>query len=154
MHSPHERTATAARKAGQSPALKIYYLHPLLAGPLANWEPHIARCRRMGFSHLATAPLFTPGGTGDIFLAADHEGVNPMLGVDESADAVIARLADMCARHDLGLIFDIVVNRVASEGALANSPRPWFRSTLPIRRPTHALRPRRPTLFTRASTIL
>jgi starch synthase (maltosyl-transferring) len=129
MHSPHERTATAARKVGQSPALKIYYLHPLLAGSLANWQPHIERCQRMGFSHLATAPLFAPGGTGDIFLAADHEGVNPALGVDESADAVIARLADMCARHDLGLILDIVVDRVASEGALANSPRPWFRGT-------------------------
>jgi starch synthase (maltosyl-transferring) len=129
MHSPHERTATAARKAGQSPALKFYYLHPLLAGPLTNWQPHIERCRRMGFTHLATAPLFAPGGTGDIFLAADHEGVNPALGVDDPADAVIARLAEMCARQGLGLILDIVVDRVASEGALANSPRPWFRST-------------------------
>jgi starch synthase (maltosyl-transferring) len=129
MHSPHERTATAARKTAHAAALKIYYLHPLLAGPLANWEPHVERARRMGFSHLGAGPLFAPGGTGDIFLAADHEGVNPALGVDEPADAVIARLADICARHGLGLILDIVVDRVASEGALANSPRPWFRST-------------------------
>src|ERR1700746_3256791 len=102
MHSPHERTATAARKTAQSAALQIYYLHPLLPGPLANWEAHIERCRRMGFSHLATAPLFAPGGTGDIFLAADHEGVNSALRVDEPADAIIARLADMCGRHGLG----------------------------------------------------
>ena len=119
MHSPHERTETASRKATPSPAPKIYYLHPLLAGPLANWERHIARCRRMGFSHLATAPLFAPGGTGDIFLAADHESANPALGADEPVDAVITRLADMCAREGLGLILDIVIDRVASEGARA-----------------------------------
>jgi starch synthase (maltosyl-transferring) len=128
MHSPHERTATATRKAVRSPALKIYYLHPLLAGPLSGWEPHIERARRMGFSHLATGPLFAPSGTGDIFLAADHERVHPALGVDASADEVVARVAETCARHGLGLILDIVVDRVASEGSLANSPRPWFRS--------------------------
>ncbi|HEV2955971.1 MAG TPA: maltotransferase domain-containing protein, partial [Xanthobacteraceae bacterium] len=129
MHSPHERTATAARKAGRFPAPKIYYLHPLLAGPLSAWEPHIERARRMGFGHLATAPLFAPDGTGDIFLAADHERAHPALGVEAPADAVVARLAETCARHRLGLILDIVIDRVASEGSLANSPRPWFRGT-------------------------
>ena len=128
MHSPHERTTTAARKAARSPALKIYYLHPLLAGPLAGWEPHIERARRMGFGHLATAPLFAPGGTGDIFLAADHDRVHPALGIDASADEAVAHVAQMCARRGLRLILDIVVDRVASEGSLANSPRPWFRS--------------------------
>ena len=136
MHSPHERTATTARRAAPFPALKIYYLHPLLAGPLANWESHIERCRRMGFSHVATAPLFAPGGTGDIFLAADHERVHRALGVDASADEAIARAAEMCKRHGLGLILDIVVDRVASEGALANSPRPWFRSSRVASDPT------------------
>jgi starch synthase (maltosyl-transferring) len=136
MHSPHERTTTAARKATRSPALKIYYLHPLLAGPLAGWERHIERARRMGFGHLATAPLFSPGGTGDIFLAADHERVHPALGVEASADEVVARLAQMCARNGLRLILDIVVDRVASEGLLANSPRPWFRSTQLVDDPT------------------
>jgi len=129
MHSPHERMATAARKAARWPAPKIYYLHPLLAGPLTGWERHIERARRMGFGHLATAPLFAPGGTGDIFLAADHDRVHRALGVDASADEVVADVAQMCGRHGLGLILDIVVDRVASEGALANSPRLWFRST-------------------------
>jgi starch synthase (maltosyl-transferring) len=136
MHSPHERTATAARKAARSPALKIYYLHPLLAGPLSRWEPHIERARRMGFSHLATAPLFAPGGSGDLFLAADHERAHPALGADASADEVAARVAETCSRHGLRLIIDIVLDRVANEGALANSPRPWFRSTRLAEDPT------------------
>jgi len=136
MHSPYERTATAARKATRSPPFKIYYLHPLLAGPLAGWEPHIERARRMGFGHLATAPLFAPGGTGDIFLAAEHNRVHPALGVDRSADEVVAHVAQMCGRHGLRLILDIVVDRVASEGSLANSPRPWFRSTQLVDDPT------------------
>src|SRR5262249_53575318 len=114
-------------KTAGFPAPKIYYLHPLLAGPLADWEPHIARARGMGFTHLATAPLFAPGGTGDIFLTADHEGVHPALGVDAPADEAIRGLAESCARHELRLILDIVVDRVANEGSLANSPRPWFR---------------------------
>jgi starch synthase (maltosyl-transferring) len=129
MHSPHERTATAARKVARSPALKIYYVHPLLAGPLSSWGPHMERCRRMGFDHLATAPLFAPGGSGDIFLTADHEAIHPALGVDGPADQAVAGLAEACARHGLGLILDIMVDRVANEGSLANSPRPWFRGT-------------------------
>jgi starch synthase (maltosyl-transferring) len=136
MHSPHERTATLARRAARNPALKIYYVHPLLAGPLPGWEPHIERARRMGFDHLATAPLFAPGGSGDIFLAADHERVHPALGVDAPADEAVTGLSEMCGRHGLGLILDIVVDRVASEGALANSPRPWFRSTRLAEDPT------------------
>jgi len=127
MHSPHERTAPASRKAAPFPALKIYYVHPLLAGPLTKWEPHVERCRRMGFSHLATAPLFAPGGTGDIFLTADHEARHPALGTDAPPDEAIADLAQICARHELRLVVDIVVDRVANEGPLANSPRPWFR---------------------------
>src|SRR5262249_16887844 len=40
----------------------------------------------------------------------------------------VATLAETCGRHGLKLILDIVVDRAASDGALANSPRPWFRS--------------------------
>jgi starch synthase (maltosyl-transferring) len=128
MHSPNERTAASTRKIAGLAAPKVYYLHPLLAGPLASWEPHLARARRMGFDHLATAPLFAPGGTGDIFLTADHEAVHPALGTGAPADEVIAGLAQTCARHELRLVLDIVIDRVANEGSLANSPRPWFRS--------------------------
>src|SRR5262249_50905863 len=118
-----------ARKADGFAALKIYYVHPLLAGPLSAWEPHIERCRSMGFSHLATAPLFAPGGNGDVFLTGDPEAAHPILGVDASVDRAVATLAETCGRHGLKLILDIVVDRVASDGALANTPRPWFRST-------------------------
>ena len=128
MHSPHERTAMAARKTAGVAARKIYYLHPLLAGPLSGWEPHIERCRRMGFDHLATAPLFLPGGSGDVFLTADPEAVHPALGRDAPVDQVVAGLAETCSRHGLKLILDIVVDRAASDGPLAASPRPWFRS--------------------------
>src|SRR6202034_3591378 len=37
---------------------KIYYFHPLLAGPCASWSRHLRRARDMGFDHLLTAPLF------------------------------------------------------------------------------------------------
>jgi len=128
MHSPHDRTEKAARNKAGFAAPKIYYVHPLLAGPLPGWTALIASARDMGFSHLGCAPLFAPGGSGDIFLTADHAAPHPALGGDGPAERVIADLAEICARHGLGLFLDVVVDRVASEGPLATSPRPWFRS--------------------------
>lgn len=128
MHSPHDKTSTTARKKSSLAALKVYYVHPLMAGPLSGWSSrHIKPCQRMGFNHIACAPLFAPGRSGDIFLTADHEAVNPALGVDGQADRVVGLLAQTCARHGLGLILDIVLDRVAADGKLAKSARTSFR---------------------------
>ncbi len=106
-------------------APKIYHLHPLVAGPLAEWPRHLARCRAMGFDHVASAPLFAPGAGGDIFLTADHEALHPALG-NGAADDAVARLADASARHELGLILDIVPDRVAADAPIRARQRAWF----------------------------
>ncbi|MEO8714124.1 MAG: maltotransferase domain-containing protein [Acetobacteraceae bacterium] len=107
-------------------APKIYHLHPLVAGPLDEWGRHLARIRAMGFDHAGTAPLFAPGAAGDIFLTADHEALNPALGAEPDADAVIARLAASCAAQELHLVLDIVLDRVALESGLRASQPSWF----------------------------
>ncbi len=107
-------------------APKIYHMHPLVAGPLAEWPRHLARCRAMGFDCVGSAPMFAPGRDGDIFLSANHEALHPALGWDGPADAGIARLADDCARHELRLILDLVPDRVAIDATIRARQPDWF----------------------------
>ncbi|WP_181700497.1 alpha-1,4-glucan--maltose-1-phosphate maltosyltransferase [Chthonobacter albigriseus] len=98
----------------------LYYIHPLLAGPLSDWDPHLQQAAAMGFSAVATAPLFAPGETGNVLLAADDERLNPSLGENGSADEGIAGLVEKAARHGLALVLDLVADRVAAGGPLAD----------------------------------
>jgi starch synthase (maltosyl-transferring) len=107
-------------------APKIYYFHPLLAGPRASWSRHLQRCRAMGFGCLLTAPLFAPGSHGDIFLTGDHDNVDPALDGRLSADEFFAEFARSCGEHGLKLFADIVVGRVASDAGIAATAPDWF----------------------------
>src|SRR5215469_10185856 len=90
-------------------APKIYYFHPLLAGPRERWPDHLKRCRELGFDHLLSAPLFAPGEAGDLFLTADHERVHPLIDKSTSGDEVVAEFAALCGAHGLELLLDVVV---------------------------------------------
>jgi starch synthase (maltosyl-transferring) len=92
----------------------------------------------MGFDHVATAPLFAPGASGDVFLAGDVELAHPILGGETtdgkapgaaSADDVIGALADACRLRGLGLILDIVLDRVHAGGRVAMSNPDLFSAT-------------------------
>ena len=107
-------------------APKIYHLHPLVAGPMAEWSRHLSRCRELGFDHVASAPLFAPAGNGDMFITADHEALHPYLGTAATADRAIEDLATTCRRHDLGLILDLVTDRVAADSAIRKQHPAWF----------------------------
>jgi starch synthase (maltosyl-transferring) len=110
--------AFAQHKPQLSP--KIYYLHPLMIGPPCRWSIHLERCRRMGFDHIATPPLFAPGPAGDVFLPGDIEAAHPILNA-KTADHAIRRMAEACGSHGLGLILDVVLDRAHVDGALAKS---------------------------------
>ena len=123
MRAPHSCVegnveAFAQHKPQLSP--KIYYLHPLMSGPPCRWSNHLERCRRMGFDHIATPPLFAPGPAGDVFLPGDIEAAHPILNA-KSADHAIGRVAEACGSHGLGLILDVVLDRAHVDGALAKS---------------------------------
>src|ERR1700761_4544008 len=99
---PAGRPAKAMRSksalSGDGFAPKIYYFHPLQAGPRSSWDDHFRRCRDNGFDHVLTAPLFAPGAAGDIFLAGNHDTVHPALcksQVAEDTDDVFAELAGL-----------------------------------------------------------
>ena len=80
----------------------------------------------MGFDHLLTAPLFSPGLFGDIFLTGNHERVHTALGVSASADEVYEDFAETCRDHGLQLLVDIVLGCVAADVELARTAPNWF----------------------------
>src|SRR5579872_3054634 len=107
-------------------APRIYYFHPLLAGPRISWPLHLQRCRAMGFEYVLTAPLFAPGAAGDLFLTADHEKPHPAIEQSLNADQLIAELAENCRDAGLELLLDLVLGRVASDASVTQSHPEWF----------------------------
>src|ERR1019366_8428363 len=123
MGAPHscvEGNVEALARHKPQPSPKIYYLHPLMIGPPCGWSIHLERCRAMGFDHIATPPLFAPGPSGDVFLPGDIEAAHPILNA-KAADDAIGGVAEACGSHGLGLILDVVLDRVHRDGALAKS---------------------------------
>ncbi|HEY5047743.1 MAG TPA: alpha-1,4-glucan--maltose-1-phosphate maltosyltransferase [Rhizomicrobium sp.] len=108
-------------------APRIYYFHPLLAGPRLSWPWQLRRCRDMGFDCVLTAPLFAPGAAGDLFLTGDHERPHPAIEDSLDADQLINELARDCRDAGLNLLLDIVLGRVANNAGVTQSHPGWFR---------------------------
>ena len=94
-----------------------------MVGPAHTWGAHLARCRALGFDHVAIPPPFAPGASGDVFLAGDLELAHPLL--VEAADGcpglevAITKLAAAYAAHGLALLVDVVLDRVHVGGRVA-----------------------------------
>jgi starch synthase (maltosyl-transferring) len=105
----------------------------------------------MGFDHIAIAPPFASGPSGDGFLVGDislaHSGV-----CDEAprnapkATEFVEELVEICQAHGLGLILDAVIDRVDAKGALALSHPDLFEGVR-----TEILNPRSAGLFAGAA---
>ncbi|MBV9782955.1 MAG: alpha-1,4-glucan--maltose-1-phosphate maltosyltransferase [Acidisphaera sp.] len=126
MHS------AAVGPAQRSP--RVYYLHPLLAGPIGGWPAHLDRVARLGFDHLLIAPPFLCGGAAlqnqrdavswreapsTIFLAADHDRLHPALAGPSEALAALSQVADEARGCGLVPLLDVVLDRVAAGSKLA-----------------------------------
>jgi starch synthase (maltosyl-transferring) len=83
----------------------------------------------MGFDHVLSAPLFRPGGRGDIFLTGDHDKAHPGIGRSLNADDVIRDLAGACAEHGLKLLVDVILGSVAKDAVLARKHPRWFEAS-------------------------
>ncbi len=124
MAMGHDASVGEGRRETFAP--RIYYFHPLLAGPRSSWPRLLRRCRELGFDHVLTAPLFAPGATGDLFLTADHEKVHPALDGSLAADEFTADFARQCRDAGLNLLVDLVVGRVARDACLVLLHPDWF----------------------------
>jgi starch synthase (maltosyl-transferring) len=129
--SSETRSNALSQRPASGFAPRIYYFHPLLAGPLAGWPEHFHRVQEMGFDSILMAPAFAPGADGDLFLAADHERPHPTIAASGSADQLISTVSETCRQHGLLLYADVVLGRLAPDANLVASAPHLFRLEVP-----------------------
>ena len=108
-------------------AVKIYYISAYSLGDLGHWPEALRTVREMGFSHVCVSPLFAPHAEGGVFLTADHEASDPVLKAQGTADQAASQIAALCRENGLQLIVDIVLDRIARDGATAQEKAALFR---------------------------
>jgi starch synthase (maltosyl-transferring) len=107
-------------------AYKIYYLPGFLAGPFASWPNHFERIAQLGFNQICLAPVGTPGRSGNIFVADDPDRADLRLGGPKETQRLLSDIAKSASAHGLGVLVDVVLDRVAADGALAQAHRQLF----------------------------
>ncbi|MDO9708995.1 maltotransferase domain-containing protein [Paracraurococcus lichenis] len=112
-------------------APRLYYLHPLLVGPLPAWDAAFARVAALGFDAVLLAPPFAPGPSGNLFHLADPEAPHPILEAPGDAASALAELAGKARAAGLALHLDIVLDRVAEDGAFRARHPGWFAGAEP-----------------------
>ena len=109
----------------QSP--RIYYVHPLQLNGLDAWRETFRHASSLGFNTVLTAPIFKRGKQTSVFVSSDFDRVDPALGLGEDVAAVSRALSDAAAEHNISLMLDLVIDRVAAsdrEGAhITSDPR-------------------------------
>lgn len=107
----------------------IYNLFPLLAGKFGEWEKHMQRASRMGFTWVFVNPIQRTGNSGSLYSIADYFALNPLL-VDaaskKSAREQLAAAIQAAQRMGLGMIIDLVINHCSADSSLLESNPEWF----------------------------
>jgi starch synthase (maltosyl-transferring) len=99
-------------------APRIYFLHPLLVGPLDAWPAQFEHAAALGFDHVLIGSPFQPGHAGHQQVIADHARLHPVFASQASARDALGGLAEAARKHGLALLLDVVVDRAAADGAL------------------------------------
>ncbi|WP_134499694.1 maltotransferase domain-containing protein [Microvirga pakistanensis] len=98
---------------------RIYYVHPLLAGPFHAWDEILDHAVDLGFDTILMAPPFEPGHSGSILLPLDMRRLHPALGHEDAVEA-LARLVEKTQARNLSLAVDVTVDRVAADSVFAH----------------------------------
>jgi starch synthase (maltosyl-transferring) len=114
---PAEAVAAVGEAWVQAP--RIYYVHHGRSGVPVDWRRQIGRAADLGFDHVCAGPIFAAGR--DPFLIADLEASDPKLGMAGSSEDAVGELAALCAAERLPLFLDIVLDRLAADGASAHT---------------------------------
>ena len=99
-------------------APRMYYVHPLLAGPLDTWDEILDHAADLGFDTILMAPPFEPGHGGSIFLPRDMTRLHAALGHGDAIEG-LALLAEKAGARGLALTLDVVFDRVAADSVFA-----------------------------------
>lgn len=102
-----------------SRAPKIYYAHPLMLKGMPAWHALFEHVARLGFDTVLTAPPFVRGRNTSVFVSRSFDELDPALDLPGSADERLRDLAGAAREHGLQLMLDLVLDRVAAEGGVA-----------------------------------
>ncbi|HZK91792.1 MAG TPA: maltotransferase domain-containing protein [Stellaceae bacterium] len=97
----------------------------------------------MRFDAIVVAPPFAAGRTGDLFLTADHQRLDPRLGGGDAV-AALARFAGESRARRLRPLLDVVIDKVAAEQASGNGLAGWYRADASDELPDPRRPPRQP----------
>ena len=109
-------------------APRIYFFHSLLVGPLDAWPAQFAHAAALGFDHALIGSLFEPGQAGHGQVVGNHARLHPVFEARQPAPAAIRTLANAARQHGLTLLVDLVIDRMAADGALYAEHAGWFHS--------------------------
>ena len=107
-------------------APRIYFLHSLLVGPLDAWPAQFAHAAALGFDHVLIGALFQPGRAGHAQIVSDHRHLHPVFEAQQGAPEALRSLAAAARQHGVSLLADLVIDRVAADGALFAEHQDWF----------------------------
>ncbi|MGV7243556.1 DUF3416 domain-containing protein, partial [Caballeronia sp. M23-90] len=107
-------------------APRIYFIDPLLVGPLSQWPAQFEHAAALGFDHVLIGAPFLPGKNGHRQAVADHHKLHPAFESDLPAAEGLRLLASQAEKHGLTLLVDINLDRVSADGGLFQENRHWF----------------------------
>jgi len=90
----------------------------------ADWRPRLARVADLGLDHVCLNPFLTR--RNDPSLISDLAKPNPGLGGGGSIDEAVREMATLCEQHGLRLCLDVVLDRLAFDGASAHEAGDLF----------------------------
>jgi len=109
--------------------MRIYNLFPRLAGPVADWQPHLERAAAMDFDWIFVNPIQQPGRSGSLYSIADYFRINPAFLEPDSKNAPedqVRAMAAQAERLGLKLMIDLVINHCAVDSPLVKKHPEWF----------------------------
>jgi starch synthase (maltosyl-transferring) len=107
-------------------APRIYFFHSLLVGPLDAWPTQFAHAAALGFDHAVIGSLFEPGQAGHGQVVGNHARLHSVFEAAQPATDAIRTLADAARQNGLTLLVDLVIDRMAADGALYAEHAGWF----------------------------
>src|ERR1044072_6383525 len=90
----------------------------------ADWRPRLARAADLGVDHVCLNTFLTR--RNDPSLISDLAKPNPGLGVGGSIEEAVHEMAALCEQHGLRLCLDVVLDRLAFDGASAHEAGDLF----------------------------
>ncbi|MDQ0454581.1 alpha-1,4-glucan--maltose-1-phosphate maltosyltransferase [Rhizobium paknamense] len=112
-------------KAGAGEAPRLYYVHPLMLGGIADWRELFHHARSLGFDSVLTAPLFQRREGTSLFISEDFERLDPALGLGEDVRTGLQQLRALQQETGIDLFMDVAPGRLPDPSpAIAADPRP------------------------------